>query len=256
MMKKIVFSLIALFTACSVQAQQLKVMSYNIHHGANAKNVDRLDSMALFIKASGADFVGLQEVDSVCRRSGNVDQMKRLGQLTGMYFAFVRHLAYDGGAYGQGILSKYPISDIQNHRITLLKKGAQNDSRALLMVLVTLPNHKKLSFSSVHFALDAESRMIQAEETINYLKNQKIPVILTGDLNSEPNQPEILTLQNYFAVTDTLNLLTYPEDKPRKKIDYIFVNKKFFKGVTALKTFPENQLSDHLPIMCTLTIGK
>jgi endonuclease/exonuclease/phosphatase family metal-dependent hydrolase len=253
-MKKLAFALFAVFFAITASAQELKVMSYNIHHGANAANIDRLDSMAMFIKESGADLIGLQEVDSVCKRSGNIDQMKRLGELTGMYFAFVRHLAYDGGAYGQGLLSRYPIADIQNHRITLLKKNAEKDSRALLSVMVTLPGKRKVSFSSVHFALDAESRMIQSEETINYLKNKKIPVILTGDLNSEPDKPEILNLQKYFATTDKVNLLTYPEDKPKKKIDYIFVNKDFLLEVKDLKTFNDNKLSDHLPIMCTVTV--
>jgi endonuclease/exonuclease/phosphatase family metal-dependent hydrolase len=60
----------------SSYAQTLKVMSYNIHIGQDVSNKDQLQQMAKFIKSSGADMVGLQEVDSVCNRSGRIDQMK------------------------------------------------------------------------------------------------------------------------------------------------------------------------------------
>ena len=253
-MKKVIV-IISLVIVCeSIRAQTLKVMTYNIHHGANKANVDKLDEMASFIKASGADLVGLQEVDSVCKRSGNVDQMKYLAEATGMYFAFARHLAFDGGAYGQGILSKYPIDEIRNDRITLIKKGKKRDSRALISVRVNLPNQTKLIFASVHFALDVPSRLLQAEETISYLKTSRMPVVLTGDLNAIPDQEEIINLEKYFAKTEKEDQFTFPVDVPIKKIDYIFVSKKFFKRTIDYTVFNEIKASDHLPAMATIEL--
>lgn len=254
-MKKLVLNILAIGLSFSAQAQKLNVMTFNIHHGANAAEVDKLTEMAAFIKSSGADLVGLQEVDSVCKRSGNVDQMKRLGELTGMHYAFVRHMAYNGGAYGQGILSKYPMNDVKNHRITLIKKDGKNDSRALIAAQVTLPKGQKLIFASVHFALDATSRRLQSEETINYLKNGDIPVILTGDLNAEPHQKEITNLENYFVSTDPANLFTFPESKAVKKIDYILVDQKSLVKVMDFKVFEEEKSSDHLPAMATVKLN-
>ena len=66
----------------ALKAQTLRVMSYNIHIGENAANEDQLKNIADFIKSSKADIVGLQEVDSVCKRSGKVDQMKFLAENT------------------------------------------------------------------------------------------------------------------------------------------------------------------------------
>lgn len=235
-------------------AQNVKIMTFNIHHGADAANVDQLDEMAKFIKSSGAELIGLQEVDSVCKRSGNVDQMKRLGELTGMYFAFARHMAYDGGAYGQGILSKYPISNLRNDRITLLKKDGKNDTRALISVEVLLPNKRKVSFASVHFALDAPSRLLQSDETINYLKTDKMPVILTGDLNAEPNREEIVNLDKYFVNVDPNHLFTFPESKAVKTIDYILISKKSLDRIVDYKVFNEVKISDHLPAMTTVKL--
>ncbi|MCG7860088.1 hypothetical protein MD537_24115, partial [Flavihumibacter sediminis] len=100
----------SIFAGLKVAGQQpgITVMSYNIHHGADKEERNTLDSIGTFILSTKAQLVGLQEVDSVCTRSGQIDQMQRLAEITGMHFAFVRHFAYQGGAYGQGILSRYP----------------------------------------------------------------------------------------------------------------------------------------------------
>src|SRR5690606_30989903 len=119
-----------------VAAQSLKVMSYNIHIGQNSSNEDRLQEIGEFIHKSGADLVALQEVDSMCVRSGRLDQMQRLAQITGMYYTFVRHFAFDGGAYGQGILSRYPIDTVQNLRIPILSDG--NETRAALSAAIRI----------------------------------------------------------------------------------------------------------------------
>ncbi|WP_343704126.1 endonuclease/exonuclease/phosphatase family protein [Chitinophaga sp.] len=251
-MKKQLLLLFCLAAAAALNAQTLKVMSYNIHHGADATEKDQLDNMARFIKASGADLVGLQEVDSVCRRSGQVDQMKRLAELTGMYYAFVRHRAYDGGAYGQGILSRYPVSDVRNDRITLLT--GKNGSTALLSVKVTLPRSRSLNFASAHFALDSASRLVQAEETIRYLGSRGLPVILTGDLNTLPENRDVRLLHEQFAETDPQGLLTFPVKVPVKKIDYVLVSRQHLRKVKDYRVFNDIIYSDHLPVMATVQL--
>ncbi|MEC3880091.1 endonuclease/exonuclease/phosphatase family protein [Parapedobacter sp. 10938] len=229
-------------------------MSYNIHHGTDAQENDRLDSIALFIKASGADLIGLQEVDSVCRRSGNIDQMQRLASLTGMHYAFVRHRAYDGGAYGQGVLSRYPISDIRNDRLSIRKADGTTTSTALLSAKIQLPNNQQLVFANAHFALEPESRLIQAEEVIAHLQPGQCPVILTGDLNAEPETAEIKRLKRYFTDVSLPGQLTFPADTPVKTIDYILVSNMFPYQTAVSTVFPAIHHSDHLPIMGTITL--
>ncbi len=247
---KFIFSLLFISTSLlAVKAQKLTVMSYNIHHGTNAAEKDYLVEMAELIKSSKADLVGLQEVDSVCKRSGNVDQMKRLAELTGMHYAFARHFAYDGGAYGNGILSRYPISDIKNHRITLIKKDGSKDSRALIATEVALPDNKKLLFASVHFALDAQSRLIQAKETLALLGKPEMPVILTGDLNCLPGKPELAVLDEFFTEVDPSLTFTFPAEKPTRKIDYIYVSRTSLKKIVSYKVFDEIGYSDHAPLL-------
>ena len=235
------------------KVQRLKVMSYNIHHGANAQEVNTLQEIGMFIKKSGAELVGLQEVDSLCKRSGSEDQMKTLASITGMHYAFVRHFPYDGGSYGLGILSKYPISDVRNDRITSLPKDGKEASLALLSVKVSMPDHQDLQFATVHFALDQTTRIRQATETIAQL-NRKLPTILTGDLNAEPGTTELLKLEVPYQNIGNPGILTFPDKKAAKRIDYILVSKSN-SGPELLVASPGDiHHSDHLPLVSELEI--
>ncbi len=248
--KYLLFSILLLH-GFDAPAQSITVMSYNIHHGADKDEKDQLAAMGAFIKASGADIIGLQEVDSVCTRSKGVDQMKELGRITGMYYAFVRHYAYQGGAYGMGILSRYPITQVDNKRMSLLQ--GKTPSTAMISALISLPKKKRIRFASAHFALDDSSRMVQAREAVNYLGADLYPVILTGDLNATPEAPEIQYLQSYFTGTDPRQIMTYPAPVATKKIDYILVSKKNLQRIKQHRV-PVTDLSDHLPVIAAIDI--
>jgi len=247
-------SLIFLLFFTNSQAQKLKVMSYNIHHGADKTEKLTLDEMGAYIKKSGADLVGLQEVDSMCNRSGKVDQMKRLAEITGMHYAFVRHFAYDGGAYGLGILSKYPISNVKNHRLSLLPFDAKKPSLAFLVAEIELPK-KNIIFSTAHFGLNAPTRLAQSVEVLAFLKDSKLPAIFTGDLNATPESKEIGKLNAYFTETGPDSALTFPVDKPVKKIDYMMVSKPHLKKVVAYQV-DEVLVSDHLPVVSEVKVRR
>lgn len=234
-------------------AQSLKVISYNIHHGADKDEINTLQEIGEFIKNSNADLVGLQEVDSLCNRSGKVDQMKVLAEMTGMYYAFQRHFDYDGGAYGLGILSRFPILSQYNDPITSFKNG-EKKSLALLSTVIALPEGKEVKFATVHFALDQPTRLIQAREILGFLESE-LTVILTGDFNAEPKTEEMELLSTKFQMSDSSFGNTFPVVKPSKKIDYIWVSK------TCLNQDPNIQIpltvnhSDHLPLLADLTLN-
>ncbi|GGF47044.1 endonuclease/exonuclease/phosphatase family protein [Echinicola rosea] len=228
-------------------------MSYNIHHGADKNEVMTYSEIGQFLKDTGADIIGLQEVDSVCSRSEKSDQMKILSEITGMDAAFGRHFAYDGGAYGLGILSKYPLEDIRNDRITSIRSNGEKRSLALLSAKVTLPSGQQILFATVHFALDQPTRLAQAKEVLQYLDSE-LPVMLTGDLNAVPNSEEIKLLNTKLSNTHQEGDNTFPVDDPVKKIDYIMVSRVGFK-VLESHVVLSCQLSDHLPIITEMELG-
>ncbi|MFW5793697.1 MAG: endonuclease/exonuclease/phosphatase family protein [Bacteroidota bacterium] len=224
-------------------------MSYNIHHGHDTDNNDKLNEMAKLIKKSDADIVGLQEVDSICFRSGQIDQAKKLAEFTGMHFEFVRHFAFDGGAYGMALLSKYPISDVQNHR---LPATGNQKTVAFLTAEVHVSTTLSLLVGVAHLDYrNANSRLRQANLILDIYKNNTDPAVLMGDINAEPGSKETSLLLDYFIDTQPDVLNTFPAEKPVKKIDYIFIDKtlktKIIKREVLNATY-----SDHLPILSTI----
>lgn len=107
--------------------------------------------------------------------------------------------------------------------------------------------------------------------TIDSLNTKKYPVVLMGDLNSEPHTQRITALREKMSDTRLNTELPpfgpegtfngFKHDQPVKTlIDYIFVSK--FHGIKVLKyavlsdskdlRYP----SDHLPVYVELTFGK
>ncbi len=253
------YSLILIFVfmaSMGLNAQTLKVMSYNIHIGQDASNKDQLQNIADLIKSSKADIVGLQEVDSMCNRSGKIDQMKFLAEKTGMYYTYARHFAFDGGAYGIGILSRYPLSDIKDHRIILTSDGKSDAATRALLTASIFLGSKKTTFATVHMDYrDSNSRVAQSEELVKLLGTMDMPVILTGDFNANPGTKEVLTLETILTDTGIDSDLSYPAVKPVKKIDFVMVSKTNLSKVKKVEVFSE-AFSDHLAVMSTLRIKR
>lgn len=254
-MKSYSLILIFIFASCmGLKAQTLKIMSYNIHVGQDGANKDQLKNIAEFIKSSRADIIGLQEVDSVCNRSNKVDQMKFLAEYTGMHYAYARHFAYDGGSYGIGILSRYPLSDIKDHRVILTSDGKSDAATRALLTAAISPAGKKITFATVHMDYrDSRSRVAQSEEMVSLFKGMKYPVILTGDFNAIPGTKEILNLETIFTDTGVNSDFTYPVVNASKKIDFVMVSKAHLSKVKKAEVSPV-AFSDHLPIISTVKI--
>ncbi|RXK81455.1 exo-beta-N-acetylmuramidase NamZ domain-containing protein [Filimonas effusa] len=226
-------------------APPMKIMTYNIHHGADKDEKDQLKEMADCIKSSGADIVALQEVDSVCRRSGNRDQAAELAAQTGMHHIFVRHFAFENGAYGLALLSKFPIEKIHLHRLPI-DASATQQSVAFFIADLKTAEDKRLSVAVVHMDYRSEaSRTKQAGIITEILKQFNGPVILAGDMNSSPAAQPISVLNRAFTDAVSQSVLSFPAHKPDRKIDYIFISKHL---KTIWSKAIEVQYSDHLPV--------
>src|SRR5512136_2750485 len=86
-----------------------RVMSYNIHHGEGLDGKVDLQRIAELIKRERADLVGLQEVDKGTARTGRRDFPAELAALTGMTCVFSNNYPYQGGEYGNALLTRFPV---------------------------------------------------------------------------------------------------------------------------------------------------
>ncbi len=122
--------LLLLFTSNFVLSQKVeidssrivKVLSFNILHGATTKGNFNLDVIAKVIIDANPDLVALQEVDYKTKRAKNYDLATELGWRTKLIPIFARAMNYDGGQYGIAILSKYSFLKTRKCPLTLYSR--------------------------------------------------------------------------------------------------------------------------------------
>ncbi len=230
--------------------QQLRVMSYNMHHGRGADDRVDLERVAKVINDCQPDLVALQEVDHRTQRSGSVDQAATLAKLTGMHAQFAKQIDFEGGQYGQALLSRWPLSDL---RIHWLPGEPERERRIVATCSVQLPG-KQLLFGTTHLHHNnADLRLRQASAITDSLDDLPATIILAGDLNAEPEHPPVTELiKNWTVVHSATELLTFPAIEPIKQIDYIFYRHSDRLRVVSSQVINEAVASDHRPLLAVL----
>lgn len=232
-------------------AQVFRVLSFNIHHGEGLDGKLDLKRIARVIKEERADLVALQEVDRGAERTQKRDVAAELAALTGMKFEFGKNLDFQGGAYGNAILSRFPLSELTN---TLLKMVRAGELRGVLQARVALGG-RSLVFMATHLDHRApdEDRVssVQQIKTLAAALPETEPLIVAGDFNDIPGSSMHRGMMEQFA--DTWELVgqgpgpTIPVGKPNRRIDYIWFTPG--RGLEPVKaTVPTTDASDHLPV--------
>ncbi|HEX8846252.1 MAG TPA: endonuclease/exonuclease/phosphatase family protein [Pyrinomonadaceae bacterium] len=234
----------------------LRVMTYNIHVGIGMDKKLNLERISEVIRNEKPDLVALQEVDRGVRRTNGIDEIVELARLTQMEYAFAPNLDYQGGKYGVAILSRFPIRSI-DHRRYANKREAER--RGLLRVEVSVKG-RVIHFVTTHLDYQfADGRLFETEQLLQALADLKGPLIIAGDFNDEPNGTSYDLMQRSFtdgwrdAMKDEgRDGLTYPADKPAKRIDYVFVSKDIHVRGAAVR---QTLASDHLPLVVDLELA-
>ena len=237
----------------------LKVMSYNIHH-ANPPSKDSLidiDAVVEVIRAAGADVVALQEVDQLTKRSGKMDQPKLIAEKLRMHYFFAKAMDYDGGAYGQLLLSKYPIVSTTVHKLPAVA-GFKGEPRIMGEIQVQLDQNTVIRFATVHLDAqkDEENRLLQAKYIVNSLGKKKIPAIIAGDFNATEYSKPIEILKGSLKPTCSNCAFTIPVINPKKAIDFIMLDKLSNWKVVSHQLIDEQYASDHLPVLSSLILQR
>jgi endonuclease/exonuclease/phosphatase family metal-dependent hydrolase len=241
-------------------AEMLRVVTYNIHAGHDAHGEPSMDRLAALIDSLGADVVLLQEVDRGTARSGEVDQLQVLAEATGMHGFFAKAIDFDGGEYGNALLSRHPLRETAAIPLPVEVPEELADryyeARVLLHAVVETPAGPVhvLNTHLDHHA-DPVFRHPQFFRMLAHLAAAVppgAPVILGGDLNAEPDAAEIralrLELRDAWAECGEGPGFTFRADDPHRRIDYLWT-----RGLacTAAEVVP-TLVSDHRPLVAEL----
>ena len=235
----------------------LRVMQFNIHAGVSRYGGVGLARIAAEIKAAHPDLVSLNEVDSGTIRSGRADEAAYLGRATGLRAVYGPNLfGYDGGRFGNAILSRYPIRETHNTR---LPRKPGSEPRGLLGVTLRV-GRQTVSFYSVHLSQGgrgAAQRVRQAGAIARVIRSSGHPTILSGDLNARPGDLPVRILRQYLLDAQeqagTGPGLTVPEGDPQHRIDYILYDNHFGAVPDSTQVLPSGS-SDHRSVSTELVL--
>ncbi len=236
-------------------SRKIKILSFNILHGATTKGDFDLDAIARVIIESKPDFVALQEVDYKTNRAKKYDLVTELGWRTKMAPIFARAMYYDDGEYGEGILSNYTF--IQSRNVAL-PFSPGNEPRAALEITAILSSGDTIAFIGTHLdhLKDENDRILQVRKINETFSSNKYPTILAGDLNAEPGSTPINILEELW--TGSYNKEnpepTFPSNAPLKKIDYVLFYPQESWRVLETKVIQDTIASDHCAYLVTLEL--
>lgn len=247
--------------ALDATGAELTIVSFNIRAGTDLKRQPSLDRVAALLDTLGADIVLLQEVDQGTDRSGGVDQLAELRRMTGLHGIFGRAIDFDGGEYGLGILSRWPMADSAvvplAARLPRDLADPAYEPRITLIAMVATP-WGELAVFNTH--LNTGAGTYRRQELVGLLAEVHRragtdgTVIVGGDFNAIPDSDEIAA--TLFALRDAWSLcgagegLTYPSDSPVRRIDYLFL-----RGADcATAHVPSTTISDHRPLVVRVTL--
>jgi endonuclease/exonuclease/phosphatase family metal-dependent hydrolase len=177
-----------------------------------------------------------------------------LARLTKMKSVFGANIAFQGGRYGNAILSRFPITRHKNHHLPNVDAGEQ---RGVLESVIKISKDRSILFLATHFdhrRPDEERRA--SAKFINQMmgKHENTPTILAGDLNDVPNSFTLKELGILWVRTNLEITPTVPVAKPLRQIDYILIRPKDRWKMVETKVLDEAVASDHRAIFAVIEL--
>lgn len=240
---------------------RMRVIAYNIQYcdGSGSGSIgylspaspsrrrEMMERISEALKPQQPHVLGLIEVDGGSWRNSGVDQAEVISKALDMSYLleqckypppfsimpFFKHNL-------QAFASKESREGVDDHFLPVGFK------RTVLEVSVS-----GVTFLLCHLALGRGARMLQAQALARIVSSIKTPVVLMGDLNAEPDSPEL----RYLIAQTGMRLLplgpTYPSWGPKKELDHFLVTEGIDVGSACALDI---KLSDHLPIMLDISM--
>jgi len=233
----------------------IKVLSFNILHGATTQGNFDLDAIARVIINADPDLVALQEVDFKTNRAHGYDLATELGWRARMVPLFGKAMPYDGGEYGEALLSKFTFL---TSRAVSLPYSPGNEPRTALEIVTIIPSGDTIAFIGTHLDhLKDDTDRVQQAKALNevFIKNT-YPTLLVGDLNDTPGSNVMNILEQYWSSSYTKEdpAPTFPSNNPIKKIDYVLFSPADKWQVLTTEVLQDSIASDHCGYLVTLKL--
>lgn len=230
----------------------LRLLTYNLHHGEGTDGRLDLDRIVQVIRRAAPDLVALQEVDRLATRTGRVDQPETYQYGTGLNAWYGAAMPFQGGEYGQALLSRWPLG---NPEVIRLPGKAGREPRIAVTALVEAPRLGKVRWTGLH--LDAsrtdEDRWAQAGALLDRFQFERLPTFLAGDFNATPESRVMQRLLDPATRWEDAARAnpepTIPAEAPSARIDFVLTSPRGRWQTLEARVLPEAVASDHRPLL-------
>ena len=235
----------------------IRLATFNIRHGAPAeKSVQKGNPEALAEACASldADILALQEVDKGVARSGWKDLARLAAEASGMEYVFARSMWFRGGQYGNALLVRGEIEDVEQlrltggrrHRLPFKIKGKQpklfREPRSAIVATAHVRD-KKVSVAATHLATETAVSSHQLQTVLGATMRRPGPRVLMGDFNRSTQLVARYPLPSGLMLVDSPP--TFPALNPKKSIDHIIINGLTLYSVETRRL----DVSDHLALI-------
>jgi endonuclease/exonuclease/phosphatase family metal-dependent hydrolase len=207
-----------------------------------------------------ADVVALQEVLGHAGGSPERDHAQFIARELGMHLAFGETRKDAGRAYGNALLSRYPLRSVCHHDLS----AQGREPRGCLHAALELPNGAGLHVFNLHLGTSFLERRRQARKLIGaeILKpaEQRGPRIVLGDFNEWTRGLTTRLLHAHFTSADVRAHLkrsrTYPGVLPLLHLDHIYFDSELrLERLVLHRNRRSLVASDHLPLVGDFSIA-
>ena len=119
----------------------IKIVTFNIAQGKGLDGIIDIERQAKLINEYKPDIVFLQEIDMYTKRAGDKNQIREFSKKVYLpYCSMESNITFEDGYYGDGIISRFPISFSVNYLMPLTDKS--HEQRGILCNRIALRNSK------------------------------------------------------------------------------------------------------------------
>ena len=228
--------------------RKLRIATYNIHLGIGRDSRFSPKRILQVLRELDADAVALQEVQL---GAGRFDMLGYLTRGTGWHAVAGPCLNHPKhGSYGNALLSRHPIRDVQHIDLSFPRREPRGAIDAEINC-----NGRALRIIATHLGLRPAERRAQIQHLLySFGRDEAMPAVLVGDLNEwflwgRPSR----WLHAYFSATPAPR--TFPSGRPVFALDRIWMRPRIqLRRIFAHATPLARVASDHLPLVAVLSV--
>jgi endonuclease/exonuclease/phosphatase family metal-dependent hydrolase len=234
--------------------QNLRVTTYNIHKCRGMDGRVRPERIVKVLREVNADIIALQEVVGAHGKSRRGDQVRYIAEALGFHCELGENRRHKGGAYGNVLLTRFPIKSKFNYDITV--RGYER--RGCLRTDLSLDETRVLHVFNVHMGTSFFERRHQARKLIDaqVLNHENLSGmrLMLGDFNEWTRGLASRLLSTHFRSADVRAFLkrprTYPGVLPLMHLDNIYFDPGLeLRSLTLHRSRAALLASDHLPLV-------